>query len=99
MAAQDSIKTAAQASWMAPIASFAMNHFIHSGKTERNVMAVSIIIVVISISLYIIGLSAGLYALANIKKVGKKGVLIPAMIGVVLNAAILSMFVYVSFNK
>ena len=99
MAAQDSIKTAAQASWIAPIASFAMNHFIHSGNTERNVMAVSIIIVVISISLYIIGLSAGLYALANIKKVGKKGVLIPAMIGVVLNAAILSMFVYVSFNK
>ena len=53
----------------------------------------NLVSVVITVGCCLIGLSAGIYALAKVRSVGRDGVLTPGLIGVLLNGAFLGIIV------
>ena len=79
---------AARASWMAPLVVIIFNYVIKSagfsGSTAR-----ALVIGSVSLLLYLAGLAFGIYALSQVRSAGRKGVLAPAIVGLVLNSLFL----------
>jgi glycerol uptake facilitator-like aquaporin len=79
------------ASWVAPIAVVLMNQIINNTERAGTAMTSSIIGFA-SYGLYAFGLVLGVYALTTVRKLGRKGVLIPAVIGILINGLLLAIF-------
>ena len=77
---------AAKASWLAPIVAIAANFVLRNvDQPEQRMVIVGLMLLV----LYGLGLCLGLVALAGVSSHGRRGILVPALIGVLLNAGIL----------
>jgi hypothetical protein len=84
-------KQAAKASWITPLLAFGLI-FLTSISFESN-PATGQIIWLVSPLFFILGLGFGIFALLGIKKYGKKDILIPSIVGVLLNIGALSLVV------
>ena len=78
---------AAKASWMAPLIVVIFN-FVLKNSLQRTGSRV-LVIVVVSLVIYIAGLLLAIYALSQVKTAGRKGVLAPAIAGLLLNGLFL----------
>jgi ABC-type glycerol-3-phosphate transport system permease component len=78
---------AAKASWMAPLIVVIFNYAIKSSLQRTG--SRSMVIVVVSLVIYIAGLLLAIYALSQVKAAGRKGVLAPAIVGLLLNGLFL----------
>jgi hypothetical protein len=77
---------AAQISWITPIAGVAMNFAMAAASASTNAKG---FIALFSLALFFLGLIFGIIALFQVRRHGTKGVLIPAIVGVSLNAILL----------
>jgi hypothetical protein len=86
-------RQAAQASWMAPIVGVALNVSnalsVPQGRHTRGEM---LFIGWASFAIYIFGLVLGIAALVLMRKYGRAGILVPAIIGVVINGLLVFAF-------
>lgn len=78
---------AAKASWMAPLIVVIFNYMIKSSLQRTG--SRSMVIVVVSLVIYVAGLLLAIYALSQVKAAGRKGVLAPALVGLLLNGLFL----------
>ena len=78
---------AAKASWMAPLIVVIFNYVLKSSLQRTG--SRSLVIVVVSLVIYIAGLLLAIYALSQVKTAGRKGVLTPAIVGLLLNGLFL----------
>jgi hypothetical protein len=83
---------AAKASWLAPVIAIIANFFLRNARELDQRAAIMGLFLV---ALYGLGLILGVLAMTGIPKHGRRGILIPALIGVVLNAGILVIVVAV----
>ncbi|MGD1276427.1 MAG: hypothetical protein ABR964_04290 [Tepidisphaeraceae bacterium] len=81
---------AAKASWLAPIIAVALNVFVPA-ETRQEKLTRGLI----SLGMYILGLIFGFIALASMRRYGRGGILVPALIGVCVNGALVLMFTLV----
>lgn len=81
---------AARASWMAPV--IAVVFVMFSRNIPGRTPVASLIIGGVAYLLYIAGLVAAIYALATMRRVGKRGVLAPALIGFVISGGLVAIF-------
>jgi len=79
---------------MAPIVSIALNVYSNSAQTESSREA-KLTIGLASFAIYIFGLVFGIIALTKIGRYGRKGILLPAIIGVAINGALVLVFTIV----
>ena len=79
---------AAKASWMAPLIVIIFNFVLKSGGLTPSPSR-SRVIAVVSLMIYIAGLLLAIYALSQVGTAGRKGVLAPAMVGLLLNGLFL----------
>jgi ABC-type glycerol-3-phosphate transport system permease component len=78
---------AAKASWMAPLIVVIFNYVLKSSLQRTG--SRSLVIVVVSLVIYVAGLLLAIYALSQVKTAGRKGVLAPAIVGLLLNGLFL----------
>ena len=78
---------AAKASWMAPLIVVIFNYLLKSSLQRTG--SRSIVIVVVSLVIYVAGLLLAIYALSQVRTAGRKGVLAPALVGLLLNGLFL----------
>lgn len=78
---------AAKASWMAPLIVVIFNFVLKSSLQRTG--SRSLVIVVGSLVIYLVGLLLAIYALSQVKTAGRKGVLAPAIVGLLLNGLFL----------
>jgi len=78
---------AAKASWMAPLIVVIFNYVIKSSLQRTG--SRSMVIVVVSLVIYVAGLLLAIYALSQVRTAGRKGVLAPALVGLLLNGLFL----------
>lgn len=64
------------------------NSMTATSQSDAKILAWTMVIM--GIAFYLIGILAGVYALSGIKKAGRKGILIPAIIGITLNSLALT---------
>jgi hypothetical protein len=84
---------AAKASWLAPAIAIIANFVLrNAAELDQRVAIIGLVLVV----LYGLGLILGVVAMTGIPRHGRRGILIPALIGVVLNAGILFLVVAVA---
>ena len=76
-------KETAKASWIAPLLGVAANIFLRSANGSTLILGLLMFV------LATLGVFAGLIALSRVPKYGKKGILIPALIGTLLSTAYL----------
>jgi hypothetical protein len=81
---------AARASWMAPV--IAVVFVMFSRNIPNRTPVASLIIGGVAYLMYITGLAAAIYALATMRRVGRRGVLVPAFIGFVISGSLVAMF-------
>jgi len=88
---------AAKASWLAPLIVIIFNFLLKNASLSAS-PARSRVIAVVSLLLYLGGLVLAVYALSQVRAAGRKGVLAPALVGLVLNGLFLLLvgFVVVS---
>ena len=79
------IHKAARASWMLPIVAAIASNLVR----PRSALFADLIM----LALIVTGFVLGLMALFGVSRVGRKGVLVPAIIGVILNFGLISLFV------
>ena len=79
---------AAKASWMAPLIVIIFNFVLKSGGLSASTSR-SRVIAVVSLVIYIAGLLLAIYALSQVGTAGRKGVLAPAIVGLLLNGLFL----------
>src|ERR1700693_4730404 len=79
---------AAKASWLAPLIVIIFNFVIKNASLPAS-QARSLVIAVVSLLLYLGGLGLAIYALSQVRSAGRKGVLAPALAGLVLNGLFL----------
>jgi hypothetical protein len=94
MADRKSIENAAKASWIAVLVPIGVRLVPgNQARVDGDAVPLAIVTLVLCAVCYTVGLGAGVYALAHVRSVGKERVLIPALIGVVLSAFFLVMWV------
>ena len=88
-------RTAAKASWLAALAPIPVRIVIQSSMKDAGPdgWLLGLVSVGITIACCIIGISAGAYALAKVRSVGRDGVLTSALIGTLVNAAFLVLMI------
>ena len=79
-------RQAARASWIGPIIIFLLFAFAHQ-------VAGQVILELIALVLIVAGIGLGIAALFGIRKHGKKGILAPALVGLILNGLLLFIFI------
>jgi hypothetical protein len=84
---------AAQASWLAPVVAIGANLMLRNLDQPAERVAISGMLLLV---LYGLGFFLGLLALTGIRTHGRRGILVPALIGVVANAGILALGVFVA---
>jgi ABC-type glycerol-3-phosphate transport system permease component len=72
---------------MAPLIVVIFNYVIKSSLQRTG--SRSLVIVVVSLVIYVAGLLLAIYALSQVKTAGRKGVLAPAIVGLLLNGLFL----------
>jgi hypothetical protein len=77
---------AARASWLGPVIIFLLFAFAHQ-------VAGQVILELIALVLIVAGICLGIAALFGIRKHGKKGILAPALVGLILNSLLLFIFI------
>lgn len=77
---------AAKASWIAPVLIFLLFAFAHQ-------VAAQLVLELIALALIVAGLCLGIAALFGIRQHGRKGILAPALVGLVLNGLLLFIFI------
>lgn len=84
-------QTAAKASWVAILLPIPVRLAIQAQLQGRGPDAYMVrwVSVAVTVACLLIGLGAGLYALARVRAVGREGVLVPALVGTTVNAALL----------
>ena len=78
---RDLAQRAARASWL-----FTVGGMVFAGGTNGAPRPIVLIASLAGLSLMVAAIAAGIFALSRLPKVGSKGVLIPAIIGLSLNA-------------
>ena len=87
---------AAKASWLAPLIAMIASFFMRHAREVDQRMAIMGLFLV---ALYGLGLILGVVAMTGIPRHGRRGILIPALIGVVLNAGILALVVAIAASN
>jgi hypothetical protein len=89
-------RTAAKASWMAILIPVPVRLAIQTSVRDAGADAwmLGLVSAAVTIGCVLVGLAAGVYALTQVRRVGSKGVLTPALIGTVVNAALFAIMVY-----
>ena len=89
---------AARASWMAPICVFVINWAltmsIRSGQLDHlhgMGRLLTLALVTLAALLALFGVAMGIVGLAGVRRHGRKGILVPAIVGICLNTAILGL--------
>ena len=81
-------REAARASWMAPLIVIIVNYAIKNAGLSAST-ARALVIGLVSLLLYLAGLVFAIYALSQVRIVGRAGVLAPAIVGLILNGLFL----------
>jgi len=81
---------AARASWVAPLVAIGFVFF--SRNIPNRTAVASLIIGSIAYLLYIVGLVLSIVALVGMRKVGRSGVLLPALVGLVFSGGLVVVF-------
>ena len=81
-------RQAARASWMAPLIAIIFNYTIKNAGLGAST-ARGLVIGIVSLILYLAGLVLAVYALSQVRSAGRKGILAPAIVGLVLNGLFL----------
>jgi len=79
---------AAKASWLAPLIVIIFNAVLKNASLPPS-RARALVIATVSLFFYLAGLGLAVYALSRVRAVGRKGVLAPALVGLVLNGLFL----------
>jgi len=77
---------AARASWLGPVVIFVLFAFGHQVEAR-------VILELIALALILAGICLGIIALFGIRKHGKKGILAPALVGLIFNGLLLFIFI------
>lgn len=80
----------ARASWVAPLLVILMNLLLKNAGGGGQEGARAVVVTLVATALYSIGFGCGLIALFAVKRHGRKGILIPALVGVALCGALLA---------
>ncbi|MFT3789191.1 MAG: hypothetical protein QM770_23940 [Tepidisphaeraceae bacterium] len=86
---------AAKASWIAPIIAVVLNYLLVASNTGRKTRFELLLGAVISTVFYAIGLFLSLYALMGVRAHGPVGIRTPAIVGLCINAVLLSVMLVV----
>jgi hypothetical protein len=87
---------AAKASWLAPAIAVIANFVLRNAeKLDQRVAIIGLLLVL----LYGLGLILGVVAMTGIPKHGRRGILVPALIGIVVNTGILALVVAVAASN
>lgn len=90
---------AAKASWLAPLIAFGLGFFVNltmQGDERTNLATKQVVVLVsgaLGVAIVLIGLVFALYALFNVGKYGAKGLVVPAVVGLLLCAGYLFLLV------
>ena len=79
----------AKASWISFLLVAAVGYFTNAGRRPETAETTSVIVMIVYALLLLIGLACGVIALLSIRKHGRKGVLVPALLGSILTAGLL----------
>jgi hypothetical protein len=92
---RETAQTAAKASWIAVLIPILVRIALQSAVKDAGASAwmLNLVSVAITVGCCVIGLAAGFYALTKVRAVGREGVLMPALVGVVFNALLLCIMV------
>jgi len=77
---------AARASWLGPIVIFLMFAAGHQ-------VVAQVVLELVALALIVAGICLGVAALCGIRKHGRKGILTPALVGLILNGLLLFIFI------
>ena len=86
-------RQAARASWIAPIVMLIVNVLLKQTMSEGGA-AGALIMGGIDVLLLLVGIGAAVFALTQVGRVGRPGVLAPAVTGLVVSVAVLSLFAF-----
>ena len=89
-------KQAAKASWIIPLLALGMMAIGNSAMKSSGSSIGPLILGGVVILLFIAGIILGVISLYGIKKYGKKGLLAPAIIGILLNGGFLSLLLMIA---
>jgi hypothetical protein len=81
---------AAKASWVAPIVAFALSCLSRGMASEPGEKIGFLVLSLAMVAMIVAGLICGIVALCGMKRVGTRGIIAPAIVGVVLNLLILT---------
>lgn len=97
---RQSAQTAAKASWMAVLVPIFLHLAVEPALKDAgpNAWMLDLVSLAITVGCYVIGLVAGMLALSRVRSVGREGVLTPALIGTLLNGALLAVMVFAFFR-
>jgi hypothetical protein len=90
-------KQAAKASWICPLLVLGMGYFTQDAFKSAQFHYGPIILSFFIIFMFMVGIVAGIVALFGVKHHGKTGILIPAIIGLLLNILFSVIIVTVAF--
>jgi hypothetical protein len=84
---------AAKAAWVAPLIMFALSCLITGamGHNDQDNRPVRLVQGVLSILLIVGGLACGIVAMCGIRRYGKSGILVPAIVGLLINGLLVSL--------
>lgn len=85
-------KQLAKASWLAPLLVFLMIRFLRSGTTSSQATQ-DMILTIVGSFLYLVGFLCGVTALFGLRRHGRKGILVPALIGASISGLLLMIVV------
>ncbi len=84
----------ATASWMCPVLIIALNFALQPVRSDPASRGMATMIFgIAALVLAIVGLGSGLTALASVRRHGRRGILVPAMIGSVISSLYVATFV------
>lgn len=89
-------KQAAKASWAIPLITFGMMLF-GTSLMKTNYAAFSAISMIVPV-LLLVGFILGIVGLFGIKRHGKDGMLLPSIIGILLNGGLLGWLLYIAYS-
>ncbi len=80
----------ARASWVAPLLLLGAGYLLRqAGKTGSSAQVMATVLSVLAAVLILIGIGSGILALFGISRHGRKGILVPALVGILLSSAFL----------
>jgi hypothetical protein len=82
---------AAKASWASAVIIFGLAAF--GGAAQREFVGARVLIELVALFLMVVGLALGVVAWFGIRKHGTRGILAPAVVGIILNGLLLFIFV------